>query len=145
MNDKEEFLKIRRLYDMMYVLFHMKIMGQSMKRYFEKRNYQSVAVYGMGNLGEIVIEEFRDEGINVQYAIDRRADDICYEIDIYKPNDDLKKVDVVVVTPFVHFEEIRRVLEEKMDCPIISIEDLVKEVICKHNGLINRDNFSDRF
>ena len=42
--------------------------------------------------------------------------------------DDLKPVDAIVVTAITFFDEIKEKLSEKIDCPIISLEDILYEV-----------------
>ena len=43
-------------------------------------------------------------------------------------DDELESVDAIIVTPIYYFEEIEGKLVEKVDCPIISIEDIMYEV-----------------
>lgn len=107
---------------------YIKQEGKSLTEYFVEKGYQTIAVYGMHYLGECLIEELKDSGVEVKYAIDRNADKICSEVDVYTLDDKLPGVDAVVVTAFYYFDEIEDALHEKMGCPIISIEDVVYEV-----------------
>lgn len=43
-------------------------------------------------------------------------------------NDKLEAVDVVIVTAITFFEEIENNLSQKMDCPVLSIEDILYEI-----------------
>ena len=49
-------------------------------------------------------------------------------IDIVSPEDDLETVDVIVVTAITFYEEVKEQLSEKLDCPIISLEDILYEI-----------------
>ena len=49
-------------------------------------------------------------------------------MDVLTPDDDLPEVDLIVVTPVHYFDEIEEMLADKVDCPVISIEDVVYEV-----------------
>lgn len=40
----------------------------------------------------------------------------------------LDTVDAIVVTSITFFEEIEEMLKEKVDCPIISLDDILYEV-----------------
>ena len=40
-------------------------------------------------------------------------------------DDELEEVDAIVVTPISAFGEIKQTLEKKVDCPIISLEDVL--------------------
>ena len=47
------------------------------------------------------------------------------DIPVYKLSDELDPVDAVVVSPIYYFDEIERNVSEKMDCPIIPLDDVV--------------------
>ena len=38
--------------------------------YFKENGYQRVAIYGMGELGRLLLKELRDTGIEIPYVID---------------------------------------------------------------------------
>ncbi|WP_026650994.1 hypothetical protein [Butyrivibrio proteoclasticus] len=101
--------------------------GRGTINYFEKNGYKTVAIYGMKELGILLLEELNNSGVEVKYAIDRDADKLYVATDVYKPDEDLQKVDVVVVTAIHYFDSIKAELEKKMDCPIISLEDVIWE------------------
>ena len=44
------------------------------------------------------------------------------------PDDELEPVDVIVVTAIYYFDEIEDMLSEKVDYPVISLEDILYEV-----------------
>lgn len=102
--------------------------GKTLVEYFTKNGYKTVAVYGMKELGERLCDELKNSDVAISYAIDKNADSIYAEIDVVVPDDDLVPVDVVVVTAITYFDEIKEMLCEKMDCPIISLEDILYEV-----------------
>lgn len=99
--------------------------GKRLEDYFEKNGYKSIAIYGMSYIGERLFEELKDGNIAVKYGIDKRTDGIYLDIDIVTANDDLEPVDAVIVTPIYFFKEIKAALSGKVDCPIISIEDIL--------------------
>lgn len=53
---------------------------------------------------------------------------ICADVDVVSLNDYLERVDVVVVTAITFFDDIKEKLSKKLDCPIISLEDILYEV-----------------
>ncbi|MBR3723273.1 MAG: hypothetical protein IKN12_11025 [Selenomonadaceae bacterium] len=121
----------RKLYILYKLMFHWvleKQKGRNLTDYLIERDYKSIAIYGMNYVGQALMGEIFNRGITVKYGIDQNADDIFTDVKIYKPIDNLEAVDVVVVTPITHFEQIKKVLSEKMKCPIISIEDLVYDI-----------------
>ena len=50
------------------------------------------------------------------------------DVDIVSIDDDLEEVDAVVVTAITFFDEIEEKLSQKIDCPIISLEDILYEI-----------------
>lgn len=116
------------LYLMMNQWVKVKQEGKNLSSYFEKNGYKKIAVYGMNYVGETLLSELKETGVEVAYAIDRKADTIYADVDVYAPEDSLEQVDAVVVTAITFFDEIEEKLSEKMDCPIISLEDILYEV-----------------
>ena len=102
--------------------------GRTLAEYFEKQNYKTVAIYGMKELGERLVDELKNTDISVRYAIDRNADSLYADVDLYTPDDELEPVDVVVVTAIYYFDEIEEAMRDKVDCPIISLEDILYEM-----------------
>jgi len=108
----------------------LKNQGKSLKPYFEDNDLKTVAIYGVGGLGERLFEDLKSLDINVIYAIDRVAGMKHIEgLHIVGIEDELKDVDAIIVTPVQDFYAIEKVLEEKTDSEIISLEDIVNYCI----------------
>ena len=103
---------------------NMKIKHQSLVSCLTKRNYNTIAVYGMGNIGELFISELKESEVKIAYCIDRNAENIFCDHSIVTPDSELQDVDAVIVTAVSWFDEIEQDLTQKLDCPVISIEDL---------------------
>ena len=116
------------LFLMMNQWVKVKQEGKNLALYFEKNGYKKIAIYGMSYAGETLIDELKDSGIIVAYAIDKKADSIYVDVDVVTMDDELKEVDAIVVTAITFFDEIEEQLSEKIDCPIISLEDILYEV-----------------
>lgn len=116
------------LYLMMNQWVKVKQDGKNLSAYFEKNGYKRIAVYGMNYVGETLLEELKETATEVVYAIDKKADSIYTDLSIYTPDEDLEQVDAVVVTAITFFGEIEEALSVKVDCPIISLEDILYEV-----------------
>ena len=104
--------------------------GKSIELYFQKNNYKSVAIYGLSYVGERLLDELKDSNIEVKYAIDRNAESMYSEVDVYLPGDILPEVDVIVVTAISFFDNIYDILVDKVKCPIVSMEDVLYEISC---------------
>lgn len=119
--------KLNEFYFIMLQWLRVHNEGRSLANYFIKNGYRTVAIYGMKELGETLLKELRQGGVEVRYAIDRDADKLFVNIDIRKPEGHLDSVDVVVVTAVHYYEEIRKDLSSKMSADIVSLEDVVWE------------------
>ncbi len=116
------------LFVMMDRWVEVKQEGKNLAEYFKREGYKTIAIYGMHYAGERLYEELKNTEIEVKYGIDKNAETLYSELDIYHVDADLEKVDAVVVTPIFFFDEISKGLAEKFDCPIISLEDILYEI-----------------
>lgn len=116
------------LFLMMNQWVKVKQEGKSLDVYFETNGYKKIAIYGMSYAGETLVDELKNTGITVAYGIDKRADSLYADLDIVTMEDDLGDVDAIVVTAITFFDEIEEQLLEKIDCPILSLEDILYEV-----------------
>ena len=82
----------------------------------------------MSYAGETLVDELRGSTVTVVYGIDKNAVSLYSDVDIVSMEDDLEIVDAIVVTAITFFDEIEEQLSEKIDCPIISLEDILYEV-----------------
>lgn len=94
--------------------------------YLIKRSWYSVAVYGVGDVGKCLLSELADSAVTVKYVIDRRQLEL--DLPVYTPEDDLPAVDCIIVTAVTEYGEISRRLKKKLDCQVISIEDIIYQV-----------------
>ena len=88
----EKHLLIMRMFNQWMIL---KQEGKSLEKYFRDNGYQSIAIYGMSFIGRRLYEELANY-VEIDYAIDKNADNICMDICIYLPNDHLEEVDELV-------------------------------------------------
>lgn len=116
------------LFKMMSQWVTVKQAGKNLASYLERNGYKKIAIYGMSYAGETLIGELNGTGVTVAYGIDRNADSIYADVDVVTMDDYLEPVDAVVVTAITFFDEIEEQLAEKIDCPIISLEDILYEV-----------------
>lgn len=120
--------KVHELYMAFDQWLQIRQQGKTLVEYFTKNGYKTVAVYGMKELGERLCDELKGSDVAVSYAIDKNADSIYADVDVVTPDDELAPVDVIVVTAITYFDEIEETLCEKVDCPIISLEDILYEM-----------------
>ena len=64
----------------------------------------------------------------MKYAIDKKADSIYADVDVVTPDDEMAPVDIIVFTAIYYFYEIEEMMSQKVECPIISLEDVLYEM-----------------
>lgn len=116
------------LFLMMNQWVKVKQQGKNLADFFVKNGYKKIAIYGMSYAGETLVDELKGSEVTVAYGIDKNADSIYADVDIVSMEDDLEEVDAIVVTAITFFDEIEEKLAEKVDCEIISLEDVLYEV-----------------
>lgn len=116
------------LFIMMCEWMRTKQEGKSVPAYLKEKGYKKVAIYGLSYAGERLLDELCDNGIEVKYAVDKKADPVYFDTEICRPEEDLEEVDAVIVTAITFYDEIRTMLETKLQCPILSLEDIIQEL-----------------
>ncbi|MDE5938066.1 MAG: hypothetical protein K2H37_03165 [Lachnospiraceae bacterium] len=102
--------------------------GKNLSSYFKQHDYKKIAIYGMSYAGETLIDELRGTGVEIVCGIDNNAASMYSDVKILEVNDFEGNVDVVVVTAITFFDEIEDQLSKRLDCPIISLEDVLYDV-----------------
>lgn len=82
----------------------------------------------MNYVGETLLSEMAGSEVTVKYGIDKNAERIYQDIDVVLPDDALDDVDAVIVTAVTFFDEIEETLSQKVNCPILSLEDILCEI-----------------
>lgn len=113
------------LYMTMLQWVKVKQEGRNLAEYFIREGYRNIAVYGMGYVGERLVEELAGTDVAIRYGIDANADNVYAQIPVVKPSDCLEHVDAVVVTPVYFFDQIEAALVEKVSCPVLSVDDVL--------------------
>lgn len=120
--------KFRIMYQLMEHWMRIKQRGETLETYFNAYGYKRIAIYGMAEIGRLLLDELENTDIKIVYGIDKnpKATD---RINIMAPEDKLPKVDVIIVTAIAYFDEIEALLSANNDIPVISLESVVYEVI----------------
>lgn len=99
--------------------------GQTIADYVRSCGYKSIAIYGMHYLGEWLLRELRQNGFEVSYGIDRNAHNIETDIRLYKPDDKLPYVDVILNTTAFPNEMIIEEIEDFQAKDMVSINEII--------------------
>lgn len=107
----------------------IKNQGVEIADFFSKNKYNHIAIYGLGHIGESLYYELYNSNVYVDYAVDKNLSliDFKKELTILRWEDEFKEVDAVVVTLIDNYMEVIEMLKEKLSCPIILIEEILRE------------------
>lgn len=94
--------------------------------YFKNNNYKSVIIYGMGELGMLLLRELEDTDIEIPYVIDQNAGSITARgKKIVTLKEIREDADVVVVSVIDKFDVIKADIEKYVNVPVVSLEDVL--------------------
>lgn len=117
------------LFQLMTKWVKVKQKNYSLVEYFKRRGYHTIAVYGVSSVGQLFIKELENSDITVLYGIDRNPEASDGMIVTMAPSDELKKVDVIVVTAIYYYDEIEEMLSRRIDSDIVSLEDVITDIM----------------
>lgn len=122
--------KERNMIFIMKTWLDMKNQGMKIAPFLEKHQYLNIAVYGIGNIGESLFYELHNSDIHIDYAIDSSScvKDFDEELTVLNWRDEFPDVDAVIVTLVVDYDEVIRILKSKLQCPVITIYDLILDM-----------------
>lgn len=127
--EHDQRIKITEFYDILIRWIALYQENETIAGWMAERGYKRIAVYGMGELGELIYRELVRENLDVRCAIDKNADNLnLKKIKALKPMDDLPELDVVIVSLPRYFEQIRSDLGHITRADIVSIEDIIFEM-----------------
>lgn len=128
---EEKIEKFKSYYNLLNQWLCLKQEGKNLADYFQNNQYKTVAIYGMGELGNRLYEELKATSVSVEYAIDKNSFSTYSELEVFNLDDidsDTEPVDIIVVTAVFAFDEIEVELQSRYSCPIVSLEDVVFEL-----------------
>lgn len=120
--------KFRRYYSLTTRWIMLKNENIKLEEYFSKHNIKSIAIYGMGELGNLLVGELKNSNINICYAIDKMVGQSYKDIPVITPDGQYKKVDTIIVSAIFDFENIEKEIKKYTKIPIISLEDIIFEL-----------------
>lgn len=106
----------------------VKARGKDISEYLRSKNMNTIAVYGMGDIGNKFCKELQGTDIKIKFVMDANLSSDTMFAPIKKMDDDLPEVDAIIVTPINVFSQIKHSLSEITDSKIVSIEDIIYNV-----------------
>lgn len=106
-------------------LFNLTTRNKKISNIFEVGKVHNVAIYGYGNVAEIVKEILEENNIHTKYFIDKRAEEILCEHKVVSLEVDWMKVDAIIVVPYDNKGEISALIKSKVDYLVIPLDKML--------------------
>lgn len=116
--------KFRTYYNVLNQWLFLKQEGKSLEDYFVREGYKNIIIYGMGEVGNRLFKELEECHVTVKYCMDADAPVMDSNMKVVS-EDSIEGVDAVVVTAMFALDEIEEKLHKIVDCPVISLEEVV--------------------
>ncbi len=120
--------KFRKMFLLLLDWSSLNCEGKCIVNYLRKCGYHSVAIHGMGYIGEMLYRELKNSSIEVKYAIDRSALDFEDELNIIKIDDEFPDVDLVISTVLDETGDLMKQLKMKSKCRVLGIGEVLNEI-----------------
>lgn len=102
--------------------------GHNFADYLKSQKINSVIIYGMGDIGRILVKMMKYHGIDVKYCIDRDQNKKNAGTRIIRLEDANDGADAIIVSNTMYTDEIVESIQKKFSCRIFCIEDLIKNI-----------------
>lgn len=99
--------------------------GIKVEQYFLDHKFNKIAIYGIAKLANHLVKELETSNIQIIYGIDRNSDMIYGKFPVISVEAILPDADVIVVTPTTEYEDIKKDLQKRIECPIVSLEEII--------------------
>lgn len=120
--------KFKSYYDVLNQWLILKQENKSLEKYFVNNNLKTIAIYGMGEMGNRLYEELKNTSINIKYAIDKEAGSVYSDLNVLDLEDKLDQVDAIIVTAIFAFNKIEQDISKVVNYKVISLEEVVYEI-----------------
>lgn len=115
--------KYNRQYHLLHRWMKAKESGVGLEKLFHSKGWDSIAIYGAGELGQHLVAEFDNTNIKIKCVIDKKRREIDGILSL-SLDDDIPEVDVLIVTPVFAFREISKDMSNRVRCAIVSLESI---------------------
>lgn len=103
----------------------LKLRGIQISDYLLENGYKNVIIYGLNDMGKRLLEELSKTQVNVCCVIDKNASNLHTQYDVRDFEDEWEPADAVIVMLPMYFEEIKKDVERRCICPVLSFEAIL--------------------
>lgn len=126
---EKQVLRKTSFYNMLYYWIDSKQKKNCFSKVLHQIDIYKVAIYGFGKHGKLLLKDLLDDGVEVDYIIDKEPKELyCENIKILGLKQELPMTDAIIITPYLEIESIEKELKTKTNAKIISLEYLVRQM-----------------
>lgn len=116
--------KFKQYYEILNFWLKATFEGKSIEKVIMQQGYKTIAIYGMGEIGQRLFESLKNTDIEVAYIIDEGTS-YFDELEIKNIGDELSPVDLIIITPTFDYEMISKKLSFYYQYKVCSIKDII--------------------
>lgn len=106
------------------------IQGKAISSKLEELGITSVAIYGMGEIGERAMEDIlSNSSVRLLYGMDIKASELYMAVPVYTLQQavGMEKPDLILLTALDGSGKLKKEIQEKMSCEVMTIGELLGE------------------
>ena len=98
-----------------------------------QKGFKNIGIYGVGEIGELLIEELKSGDVNIAFGIDKDAEKKRFDTDVrvISPSMIKENIDAIIITVVLEEKKIISMLKTKVTCPIFSLQELISDFLEK--------------
>lgn len=124
--------RYKKKYDLLYQWMKLKQNNVEIIEFFQDRKIESAAIYGLGDLGQLIYNDLSPFGI-IKFGIDRQAVSEIEQLPIYSLEKVQQSVDAILITPVLITDEIEENIYHILGEQITFVfEEVLFELSRKH-------------
>ncbi len=127
---KKDYERILGINELAYQMILIDVERHPLRDMIQKLNPASIAVYGMGELGERIVDDLLlNTSINVLYGMDKNACDKRMIIPVYTLEEakENEKPEIILLTTFTRDDRLKKLIEKEMETKVYSLEEIIYE------------------
>ncbi|EOS79048.1 hypothetical protein C817_03116 [Dorea sp. 5-2] len=101
-----------------------KLRRRKVSDYLKENSFHSVAIYGMGYIGENLYEDLLCDNIEIKYLIDQNVRQIKGRF-TQTMDENIEPVDVIIVTALYDYDKIKLKLQRRSNACILSLAEII--------------------
>lgn len=106
---------------------------ENVKELLHDQNVDKIAIYGVGVVGQKLIDFFSKAKVSICYGIDQNSSNFVKGLRVLRPEEISNDMDMIIVTPEMAFDDIKKKIETKVNIPIVRLSELLEELLLFSN------------